>query len=102
MSINIPPELDWLVLITAGQHWPKGDEDKMFKLGGAWRALGQGIAELGSELTAVESTVYAGLSGKPAEAFDHYIQNFKTVFPNLADRADQLAKYAEDVALPVE
>ena len=36
MSIQIPPELNWVVEIAAGQSWPQGDEDQLSELGDVW------------------------------------------------------------------
>ena len=76
MTIEIPPELEW-VSYLAGSEWPQGDEDAMFRIGGHWRNSADDLAKLIPDLNRVRQETIASLSGETATAAD---EQFKKLF----------------------
>ncbi|MCX4428356.1 hypothetical protein [Streptomyces mirabilis] len=101
MSINLPSGLQKLAEATGGQ-WPRGDEDKLWKLATAHRDFEKAVRELEPELDAALEEVLGGLSGPAADAFEAYLQKLKQDLPTLADAAEQLANLAKNMGLQVQ
>ncbi|MBS2539653.1 hypothetical protein KGQ20_43615, partial [Catenulispora sp. NF23] len=101
MAIELPPELSWVAYLT-GQPFPKGNETQMFAMGDVWNSTAKQLADMGTQLDDVESKVFEGLSGPPAEQFAQYASELRTVFPELAAGANQLGGFAHDTALQIE
>jgi hypothetical protein len=102
LSINIPPSLDWLFEITAGQSWPRGDEDLMRELGGAWQSAQQELADIAAEISPAAENVLAGFTGPAADQFAQFVSELRSNVPAMADGAGQIADLADQMALSIE
>jgi len=102
MSLQIPPDLDWLVKITAGQGWPKGDEDKMRALGREWKAFAGQLNGVTAEFEPVFKQVMDNISGQPAEQFGKFVTQMHQQLPSLSEAGNQLAALSSKTAQQLE
>jgi hypothetical protein len=87
MTLQIPGYLQWVSYLV-GSHWPKGDEDAMYRIGSAWHAGADEMTELIPELNHVRTSTVWALQGDTAEATD---KQFTLLFDGDAS-VDELAK----------
>ncbi|MFI9387048.1 hypothetical protein [Kutzneria sp. NPDC052558] len=102
MSLQIPPDLDWLVKITAGQGWPKGDEDRMRALGREWKAFAGQLSGVTGEFEPVFRQVMDNISGQPAEQFGKFVTQMHQQLPALGEAGEQLAELSSKTAQQLE
>ena len=102
MSISIPPELNWVVEVAAGQGWPKGNEDHLSLLGDAWNTAGEKLMALANDLGSVSSQVFESISGPAAKQFGAFMDSLHVNIPQLADGAGQLGALGKSVSLQLE
>jgi len=69
VSIQIPPELNWVVEIAAGQSWPQGDEDQLSELGDVWYTTRDQLADVNAQIAPMADGLHDGVSGPAAEQF---------------------------------
>jgi hypothetical protein len=67
MSIEIPPELQWVAYL-AGSEWPKGDEDAMWRIGKVWQGAVAQLNAVIPDLQRVQAETLSVLSGQTADA----------------------------------
>ncbi|HEY6494981.1 MAG TPA: hypothetical protein VIZ43_17030, partial [Trebonia sp.] len=70
--ITIPPGLQWMADLVAGQNWPQSDEGRLRWAGQAWSQAGRDLKDLGDAITAAASRVRLGYSGQSSDALDSY------------------------------
>ena len=87
MTLQIPGYLQWVSYLV-GSHWPKGDEDAMYRIGSAWHAGADEMTELISELNRVRTSTIWALQGDTADAAE---KQFTLLFDGDAS-VDELAK----------
>src|SRR5689334_97394 len=80
----MPPELQWLAVI-AGQEWPDGDEDAMYRLADDWKQAADKLEALLPGLDQVRNDTLAVLVGETATAA-------KAQFDDLLDGDNSIAK----------
>jgi hypothetical protein len=102
MSINLPSGLDWVIEIAAGQAFPKGDEDKVSRMGDAFYLTRDQLNGFSEQLGASGDKVLEGVSGPTAKQFNDFLGNFRTNVPQLAQGAGQLGDTSKDFALQTE
>ncbi len=76
MSIDIPPELQW-VSYLAGSKWPQGDEDGLWRIGEHWKASTAEMSDLIPDLNRVRSRTMSVITGETAAAVE---QEFALLF----------------------
>src|SRR5215475_11218745 len=102
MGISMPPELDWLFKIAAGQAWPKGDEDKLRSLGEVWVTHGRHLSSIVSQVDPLSRGVLESMSGAPHEAFGEFVSNLKRNLPDMAEAAGNLGTMSKSTATEVQ
>src|SRR5215475_5179892 len=102
MGISMPPELDWLFKIAAGQAWPKGDEDKLHSLGEVWVTHGKHLSSIISQVDPLSRGVLESMSGAPHQAFGEFVSNLKRNLPDMAEAAGNLGKMSKSTATEVQ
>jgi hypothetical protein len=102
MSIDIPPELNWLVEMAAGQSWPQGDEDKLSELGDGWNTAAVQLHDVVDGVGEATSAVQGGFNGPAADQFTSFMNSLYTSIPQMAQGAEQIGSMAKDTALQIE
>ncbi|NMH99704.1 hypothetical protein HF526_20640, partial [Pseudonocardia sp. K10HN5] len=102
MSLQIPPELDWLVKLTAGQDWPKGDEDKLRELSAVWHDTASELSGLLDEVEPLVRSVLGSVQGPAADQFADFATTLRAQLPAFVDSADKIGTLAFDTATQVE
>ncbi|MDT7699289.1 MAG: hypothetical protein QOJ30_1614, partial [Pseudonocardiales bacterium] len=102
MSLRIPPELNWLVLITAGQNWPKGDEDRLRELAQVWRDTASELNGLVDGVDPLVRSVLGNVHGASADQFAEFATALRAQVPALIRAADSVGRSAFDTAAEVE
>ena len=102
MSIDIPPELNWLIEMTAGQSWPQGDEDKLSEMGDAWNSAGVELRGVVDEVGSASSAVLSGFNGPAADQFGSFMNSLYTSVPQMAEGAEQIGGMSKQTALQLE
>lgn len=98
MSIDLPPELDWVAELTVGQAWPKGDEDGLFELAGTWLTAAQQLTAAQHEIMPAAATVLNSLGGPIADQLHAFTQQLATITPLIADSSQGLAEMSRTTA----
>ncbi|MEU6174060.1 hypothetical protein ABZ832_19330 [Streptantibioticus parmotrematis] len=102
MSINLPPELDWVAKLAVGQDWPDADEDKLRALGEAWDDAAQQLGEISREISPIATGVLQNISGAVADEFSSFTQQLQSNLPDMAQAAGQLGELGKNTGLQVE
>ncbi|MFF7189960.1 hypothetical protein ACFZAR_33075 [Streptomyces sp. NPDC008222] len=102
MSINLPPELDWVAKLAVGQDWPKGDEDKLRSLGEAWEDAARQLTAMSREIDPMTSGVLHSIGGKVGDEFSSFTRQLKSNLPDMAEAAGQLGQLGKNTGLQVE
>ncbi|BBC97772.1 hypothetical protein SRO_6596 [Streptomyces rochei] len=102
MSIELPPELDWVAKLAVGQDWPKGDEDKLRSLGAAWDDAARQLTAISREIDPATSGVLHSVGGQVADEFTAFTQQLKSNIPDMAEAAGQLGELGRNTGLQVE
>ncbi|MFE4627275.1 WXG100-like domain-containing protein [Streptomyces mirabilis] len=102
MSINLPPELDWVAKLAVGQDWPKGDEDKLRSLGEAWEDAARQLTAISREIDPATVGVLHSIGGDVANEFSNFTQQLKSNLPDMAEAAGQLGELGKNTGLQVE
>ncbi|MCH0567249.1 hypothetical protein, partial [Streptomyces sp. MUM 2J] len=102
MSIDLPPELDWVARLAVGMDWPKGDEDKLRSLGAAWDDAARQLTALSREIDPATSGVLHSVGGAVADEFSNFTQQLKSNLPDMAEAAGQLGELGRSTGLQVE
>lgn len=102
MGMSIPPGLNWLVELAAGQNWPKGDEDALAAVGDAWNTASQQVRAVVDDIADSVSAVREGFSGPAAEQFSVYMAGLHQTLPPFADGAAQMGSMSSQVAVQIE
>ncbi|SEO99325.1 hypothetical protein SAMN05216267_10661, partial [Actinacidiphila rubida] len=102
MSIDLPPELDWVAELAVGQSWPKGDEDKMQVLAQAWYQSAQHLEKLTDEIDPATTGVLDSLGGPVADQFADFTRQMRTVLPNVAQSANGIGDLSRNAAVQLE
>lgn len=102
MSIELPPELDWVAKLAVGQDWPKGDEDKLRSLGAAWDDAARQLTAISREIDPATSGVLHSVGGQVADEFTSFTQQLKSNIPDMAEAAGQLGELGRNTGLQVE
>ena len=102
MSIDLPPELDWVAKLAVGQNWPQGDEDKMLALGDAWNDAAQQLATIASSIDPATSGVLANLGGSVADQFESFVQQLQSNIPAMSQTSGQLGDSARNTGVQIE
>ncbi|MGW0179879.1 WXG100-like domain-containing protein, partial [Nocardia sp. NPDC003345] len=105
MSIEIPPELQWLSYL-AGASWPKGDEDALFALSQDWTDAANALLnELIPALRTACDTALRNYSGSGADQmsaqFDKFFAGDSSI-ESMAHALEQLADSVFDCGTQVE
>ncbi|MFC8042848.1 toxin glutamine deamidase domain-containing protein [Nocardia sp. NPDC057353] len=104
MSIEIPPELQWLSYL-AGASWPQGDEDQLFALSQDWTDAATALTAVIPLLRTATDTATQNYSGEGAEQMVAQFQNFfsgDSSIEKIAEGLEGLAKAAFDCGTQVE
>ncbi|OBF30217.1 hypothetical protein A5724_23625 [Mycobacterium sp. ACS1612] len=100
----MPPELQWLAVI-AGQEWPDGDEDAMYRLADDWKQAADKLEALLPGLDQVRNDTLAVLVGDTATAakaqFDDLLDGENSIAHEV-DALRALSAEAHDFAQHVE
>jgi Glutaminase len=102
MSIQFPSQLNWLVELTAGQSWPKGDEDKLRELGRAWEQFSEQVNAISGEFEPYFNQVTANLSGQPAREFARFVTLMHQQLPGLVQAGKQVTELSNKSAQELE
>lgn len=104
MSLEIPPELQWLAYL-AGSSWPKGDEDKLFALSKDWTNAADGLNGIIDPLHDAVNTALANYSGSGADQmasqFDQFFSGDSSI-PSMVQDLQQIAESVFDDGTQVE
>jgi hypothetical protein len=104
VTLQIPAELQWVAYLV-GSHWPKGDEDAMFRIGDAWHAAACQVKDLIPDLNQVRTETLFSLQGVTAEVAD---EQFAMLFDGdasvdaLAEAMAALGDLAESTGRNIE
>ena len=102
MSIQIPPELNWVVEIAAGQSWPQGDEDQLSELGDVWYTTRDQLADVNAQIAPMADGLHDGVSGPAAEQFGAFVKQLNDTMPVLVATTGQLGGMSKDTAVQVQ
>ena len=102
MSINLPPELDWVAKLAVGQSWPQGDEDKLLELGDAWNEAAQQLVTITASIDPATSGVLSNLGGTVADQFQSFVTQLQSNMPDMSDAAGQLGQLSRNTGVQVE
>jgi hypothetical protein len=102
MTLELPPQLNWLADIVAGQSFPQGDEDQMQALGSAWLTAGDMLAGIVDQVGGAGQTVLAGMQGPAGEQFASFVSQMSQSVPQLSAGAQQVGQLCQSTALQVQ
>src|SRR4051812_9602294 len=102
MSLEMPPELDWLFKIVAGQAWPKGDEDKLRDLARAWKEFSTSLHDLSGEFEPYFNMVTSSASGAAGQQFAQFVSQMHQQLPALIDAGNQITTLSYKTAQQTE
>ena len=102
MSIQIPPELNWVVEIAAGQSWPQGDEDQLSEQGDVWYNARDQLSTVNAQIAPMAAGLSDSLSGPAAEQFGSFVKQLNDTMPLLVDTTGQLGGMSKDTAVQVQ
>lgn len=77
MAVQVPPEVNWLLDILAGQSWPEGDEDALRRCAQAWQEAAQGLGDLAGYLDSSAQKVLANADSMSADDYDNFWKTYK-------------------------
>ncbi|WP_216903855.1 WXG100 family type VII secretion target, partial [Nocardia alni] len=104
MSLEIPPELQWLAYL-AGSSWPKGDEDKLFALSKDWSNSADSLNGIIDPLHAAVDSALSSYSGSGADQmksqFDQFFSGDNSV-ESMVKGLEQLADSVFDMGSQTE
>ena len=102
VSIEIPPELDWVVKIAAGQAWPQGDEDRLSDLGDVWYATQSQLSAVNHDIGPMASGMRDALSGPAADQFGLFVKQLNDTMPLLVETTGQLGSMSKETAVQTQ
>ncbi|WP_157103547.1 hypothetical protein [Nocardia harenae] len=104
MSIEIPPELQWLSYL-AGASWPQGDEDALFALSRDWTDAAATLQEIIPAVRAAGDTAMRHYAGDGADEMAAQLQQFfsgETSLDKIVEGLEQMAASVFDCGTQVE
>jgi glycosyltransferase involved in cell wall biosynthesis len=82
MAVTVPPELDWVLDLVAGQSWPQGDEDALRRCSQAWMDTTLAIFNLATSSNVTATDVRLSADSTSADQFgafwSSYLQNHQS------------------------
>jgi hypothetical protein len=105
VSINMPPELQWLGYI-AGSAWPQGDEDQMWSLAKQWYQahddLQTLLPDLHGAITAALKAYPSGDGGDQISTALNKLADGDNSIPHLADLLNNMGDAADGMGTEIE
>ncbi|MGC5249338.1 WXG100 family type VII secretion target [Gordonia sp. DT219] len=104
MTIGIPGSLQW-VSYLAGEKWPQGDEDAMWRIADTWRSHADRLRDLVPELNSVTQETLSVIEGASAQAIaDEFSKMFSGDYAvdKLAEGMDGLAELASATGTQIQ
>ncbi|WP_455907319.1 WXG100-like domain-containing protein, partial [Streptomyces nigra] len=102
VGVEVPGELNWLVLVTAGQDWPRSDEDGLRVLAVLWGDVAAEVGVVAGGLDPLAGRVLEGLAGDAGEQFGRFMRGLRNNVPAVVGAAGDLGVLARSVAAEVE
>ncbi|MFD4644477.1 hypothetical protein ACFWN2_44725, partial [Lentzea sp. NPDC058436] len=102
MPLTFPPELDWLVVITMGQHFPRGDEDLLRANAAFFDGVVGDVLALGSVVGGVEGVVGESLSGAAGEEASRFLRGVRGSVPGVGGGVAGVGGFLRAAATEVE
>ncbi|MQS16214.1 hypothetical protein F7Q99_29300 [Streptomyces kaniharaensis] len=102
MSVEMPPALAWVSKLAVGQSWPKGDEDRLRKLGSAWDDAAQELRGISEGMGSSANGVLESISGQVAEEFRAFVTQLESALPEMAESSKQLGKLGRHTGVQIE
>lgn len=102
MSIDVPPDLNWIFDILVGSDWPQGDEDRMRALADEWDEVSAALAASGAGFEALNGAVVANVGGTVGQSFFRYGRQLTGFQDDFAASGAGQAQLLRDQALAVE
>jgi hypothetical protein len=102
MSIEMPPELQWVSRLAVGQNWPAGNEDQLSALGDVWNTAGSNLSGVADQLGPLSYGMNDALSGPTGEQFQAFVAQVGSMVPQLSAGAVQVGGMAKDTAVQTQ
>ncbi|MFD0280045.1 WXG100 family type VII secretion target, partial [Kitasatospora sp. NPDC127111] len=102
MSVEMPPALAWVAKLAVGQSWPKGDEDRLRKLGSAWDDAAQELRGISEGMGSSANGVLESVGGQVAEEFRAFVTQLEAALPEMAESSKQLGKLGRHTGVQIE
>lgn len=98
----MPPALAWVAKLAVGQSWPKGDEDRLRKLGSAWDDAAQELRGISEGMGSSANGVLESIGGQVAEEFRAFVTQLESALPEMAESSKQLGKLGRHTGVQIE
>lgn len=83
MAVTVPPEVDWLLELLAGQSWPQGDEDALRRAAQSWMDAMLKTAQLAGNTDLSSLRVHANADAASADDFGSFWDSYVKTHPDL-------------------
>jgi hypothetical protein len=103
---DVPPEIEYLLLIVCGNEWPDGDIGQLRSDADAWRSVSESLSGVQQEASSYARLAEEGWSGAAGEAFSTYWNSLtggsQSFIPLLAQVCGELADSLDEAADQIE
>lgn len=76
MAVTVPPELNWLLDILAGQSWPQGDEDALRRCSQSWMDAMLAIGNLADNSDVTAQSVMRSADSTSSDQFQSFWSSY--------------------------